>query len=347
MFRRCLHGLLSRFLNYPVLSLYTRTATQHTLQSAYTLLEYIGPETGQMLSVTWDEHRGCADRRQRLFSGLSQIMISLARLPLPRIGAFQFNADGTITLSNRPLCCSTVLLENDGAPRTMKPDDTYSSTDAFASDLITFHDQRFLSQPNATFSEDDCREQMTVKALLRVLAHRYIRRERRQGPFLLQLTDLHASNVFVDDDWNVTCLIDLEWLCALPAEMLSVPYWLTGCSIDQIDGERYDEYDKIRQEFMHVFREQERMASTQHAIVISDAMDDMWDSKGVWFWHCLTSINAMYLLLESHLAPKDSMSARGIKMTSKFWCEDSDAVVQRKLADKNDYDAELKRVFGE
>lgn len=36
------------------------------------------------------------------------------------------------------------------------------------------------------------------------------------GPFLLQLTGLHASNIFVNNDWNVTRLIDLEWVCSLP-----------------------------------------------------------------------------------------------------------------------------------
>lgn len=177
-------------------------------------------------------------------------MLSLARLPLPRIGAFQFNANGTITLTNRRLTCSIVLLENDGAPRTMQPNETYHCTDAFASDLLTFHDQRFLHQPNAAYSDEDCRGQMAVKTLLRVFVHRYISPERRCDPFLLQLTDLHASNIFVDDDWNVACLLDSEWLCALPAEMLSVPYWLTGCSIDGIlQEERYEEFSKVQQEF--------------------------------------------------------------------------------------------------
>ncbi|KAK4158267.1 hypothetical protein C8A00DRAFT_28772 [Chaetomidium leptoderma] len=272
---------------------------------------------------------------------------SAGRLPLPRIGAFQFNPNGTITLTNRPLSCSIVLLENDGAPRTMQPNDTYNCTDAFASDMLTFHDQRFLRQPNAIFSDGDCRGQMAVKALLRVFAHRYIRRERRHGPFLLQLTDLHASNVFVDDDWNVTCLIDLEWLCALPAEMLCVPYWLTGCSIDEIQEERYDEFNEIRQEFMRVFQEQERRTRTEHGIAIADVMHDMWDSKGVWFWYCLASINAMYFLLEGRLCPEDSLSTNAEKVLSRFWCEDSETVVQTKLADRKDYDVELKRVFGE
>jgi hypothetical protein len=32
---------------------------------------------------------------------------------------------------------------------------------------------------------------------------------------------------------------------------------------------------------------------------------------------------------------------------SQFWCENPEAVVRAKLADREEYDAELKRVFGE
>jgi Ser/Thr protein kinase RdoA (MazF antagonist) len=33
------------------------------------------------------------------------------------------------------------------------------------------------------------------------------------GPSFLQFTDLHASNIFVDADWNITGIIDLEFIC--------------------------------------------------------------------------------------------------------------------------------------
>jgi hypothetical protein len=34
--------------------------------------------------------------------------------------------------------------------------------------------------------------------------------QHRHGPFPLQLTDLHASNIFVDEHCNSPCLIDQE-----------------------------------------------------------------------------------------------------------------------------------------
>lgn len=240
-----------------------------------------------------------------------------------------------------------MILENDGASRTIQQSGTFSCTDAFASDMLTFHDQRFLSQPNAVYSEDDCRGQMAVMALLRVASHNYIKRALRNGPFYLQLTDFHASNIFVDDQWNVTGSIDLEWLCALPAEMLEVPYWLTGCSIDHIKGEELVKFDQIRQEFMRVFEAEERVMNHKSGcrLQLSEIMRDMWESKGVWFWYCISSVNAMYFLLESHLYPPESLTVEAERVISRFWGKRSEEIVEKKLADKKAYDEELRRLF--
>ncbi|KAI5860294.1 hypothetical protein GGS23DRAFT_582044 [Durotheca rogersii] len=312
------------------------------------ILEYLGPETGRMLSDTLDMYREDEARRQRLFRGMSRIMISLARVPQAHIGSFQFHDGGTVTLTNRPLSCSMMISENDGAIRTMPRNETISCTDAFVSDMLTFHDHRFLSQPNAVYDEGDCRAQMAVKALLRVVSHNYIKRELRNGPFLLQHTDFHASNILVDEDWNVTGLIDLEWICALPAEMLAVPYWLTGCAVDGIEGERLDQFDRVRRAFMHIFEEEEQAVkakASSHDINLSKIMHDMWDSKGVWFWYCLSSVNAMYFLLEAHLLPPKSLSLEAERIVSRFWSRESEDIVRMKLADKKAYDDELRELF--
>ena len=317
------------------------------MHSAYMVLEYLGPETGQMLSDTFDTYREDEGQRQRLFRGISRILLSLARIPQAQIGSFQFNDNGIVTLTNRPLSCSMMILENDGATRTIQKNDTFSCTDAFISETLTFHDHRFLTQPNAVYSEDDCRGQMAVKTLLRVLSHVHIKRELRNGPFLLQLTDFHASNILVDKQWNVTGLIDLEWICALPTEMLEVPYWLTGCAIDQIKGEKLDHFHKVRQEFMRVFEDEEQAtkAKAGHNITLSEVMQDVWESKGVWFWHCVSSVNAMYFLLETHLYPPKSLSLDAERFVSRFWCRNSEDVVRKKLADKQAYDDEVRNLF--
>ncbi|KAH8795025.1 hypothetical protein F5882DRAFT_397391 [Hyaloscypha sp. PMI_1271] len=39
------------------------------------LLEYICPNTGQMLSSTWEKHRNDPLRRQKLFQGMARLIL--------------------------------------------------------------------------------------------------------------------------------------------------------------------------------------------------------------------------------------------------------------------------------
>ena len=162
------------------------------------LLEHIGSDTVQMLLNTLDTHRADPERRQRLFHSLARIILSLARIPQSRIGSFQFQSDSTVALTNRYLSCSLAIMENNSTPRSIQRNDLYSYIDSVISDLLTFHDERFLAQPNAAFSENDCRRQMAVISSLRAISHRYIKREYRQGSYLLKLTDVNPTNIFVD-----------------------------------------------------------------------------------------------------------------------------------------------------
>ncbi|UNI25035.1 hypothetical protein JDV02_010744 [Purpureocillium takamizusanense] len=247
-----------RFIHWvfglPLLSHYVQNHPSGNLTSAYMLLEYLGPDTGRMLSDTFGAQWRDVERRKRLFRGMSRIMLSLAKIPQPRIGSFCFNDDGTITLTNRPLS--------------------------------------------------------------------------------------------FDEEWNVTGLIDLEWICALPREMHCVPYWLTGCAIDGLIDEHSDEFDKVREEFMLIFGQEERlMRARARDFCLTKVMRETWDSRGVWFWYCISSVNAMCFLLEANILPAGSLGPEAEGVISKFWCRDSRAVVKAKLEDRKAYDEELRKLF--
>lgn len=231
-FSRAIRRRLRHLLGYKTLSRYAAHSASLHLPAAYMLLEYVGRDTGRLLSDTWSEYRRDQNKRRTLFRGLACVILSLTRVPQPRIGSFRFNADGSVTLTNRPLPCCVAILENGGAARAMPSDETYSCPEPFVADILALHDRAFLAQRNAIFDTADCRGQIAARALLRTVSHFHVSRERRAGPF-----HLHASNLFVDDDWNITCLIDLEWISSVPAEMLAVPYWLTGRGIDELVGD--------------------------------------------------------------------------------------------------------------
>lgn len=197
---------LSKVLRYPTPTNYTSNPIQCCLPTAYMLLEHIGPEIGEMLSNTYNDHQE-KSRRQNLFRGLSRLMLSLARVPQPRIGSFEFHDDCTISLTNRPLTCSAMILESEGARSVMQRHDTYSSTEPFASDILALHGNYLFSNPNAILDDGECRSQMAAQLMLKVLSHHYIERKYRAGPFFLQLTDLHASNTFCPFPRNVSSSI--------------------------------------------------------------------------------------------------------------------------------------------
>ncbi|KAK4130736.1 hypothetical protein BT67DRAFT_489524 [Trichocladium antarcticum] len=340
--RRRLRGLFG----HQTLSRYAAHPASPRLPAAYMLLEYISPDTGRMLSNTWNERRGDETKRRTLFRGLARVILSLARVPQPRIGSFRFNADGAVTLTNRPLACCVAILENGGAPRTMPRDETYSCTEPFVADMLALHDGSFLAQRNVVVNAADCRGQMAARALLRTVSHFYVSRQRRNGPFHLQLTDLHASNILVDDDWNITCLIDLEWICALPAEMIAVPYWLTGRCIDELVGDDLAQFDQVRREFMDILEEEEGTMSNGSKPVLARIMSEGWESGAVWFWRCLTAVDAIFYLVEDHVSPRYCPFSCNVEdVLSEYWCQESAAVVERKVADNEKYERELGSLF--
>ena len=105
---------------------------------------------------------------------MARLILSLARVPQPRIGSFEFHNNGTITLTNRLLPCSIIILENNSAPRIISRNETYTSTEPFITDILIFYNDFFLSNPRAISSIGDYLRQIASKALLRAISHRYI-----------------------------------------------------------------------------------------------------------------------------------------------------------------------------
>ncbi|KAF2803003.1 uncharacterized protein BDZ99DRAFT_400822, partial [Mytilinidion resinicola] len=239
-------------------------------------------------------------RKAILFKGLARTTLSLARVPLPRIGSFTFHDNGTIALSNRPLTSTLAIMESYGTPKAIEPNTTYASVEPYISDLLAYHDRRFLNQPNAVLSHADGQRQMAQKVLLRAIGHHFLPRDLRNGPYALRLTDLHQSNIFVDKFWNITYLIDLEWVCSLPMDMLGAPYWLTGLGIDQIHDKALQTYDSVCQEYVRIFREEEEaLRGSQSSLRLSELMHSAWTDGRYWYYLCLTSLNGMYTISPS------------------------------------------------
>jgi hypothetical protein len=150
----------------------------------------------------------------------------------------------------------------------------------------------------------------------------------------MQLTDLHPGNLIVDDDWNITSLIDLEWICARSPQMIDIPCWITSRSIDEVCLPQYSaEYAAARKTFMVAFKEEEREMSGD----LSKTIEKSYSSKALWFFHALDSINAMYQLFELQLRPQ--FISQGIPEKvgayfAVFWAQRVTETTMRKLRER-------------
>ncbi|GAB1200703.1 hypothetical protein APSETT444_010079 [Aspergillus pseudonomiae] len=223
-------------------------------------MDHVGSTDAMMLSESWDKLRHDQKRSTNLFRGLSQIILSLAQSPFDRIGSLTIDNQGFIKHTNRPLTLRLHHLENESVPTNMDRDLTYSTSDSYFMDLLSYHDSRLRHAPNSIRDKADGEAQLSTLTIMRALLPHFSCRDYRRGPFIMTLTDLHQSNLFVDSDWNIKSLVDLEWTCSLPVEMLHLPYWLTSRGVDQLyNGEHLDAFSKVHAEFMNVFEEEEQV----------------------------------------------------------------------------------------
>lgn len=311
----------------------------------YILIQYIDDSVGTMLSHSWEDKHHDKFLRANLFKDLSQIILKMARVPIPRIGSFIIDDNGLLMLSNRPLSIEIQEQEGMKIPVDIPRDMTYESVDSYIADIFTFHDNRLLHQPNAINNRNDGIIQVSALTAMRTVTSRFFQRDFRRGPFVYTFNDIHQSNIFVDKNWNIKCLIDLEWACSRPIEMLHPPYWLSNQAIDTIETELYA---PLHQEFMSILEFEEKQYSGN--TILSKVMQMGWEKGTFWFSLALQSTTALYSIFYEHIRPKlieeDELNRANFqKIMKNFWIGDINVFIKKKLEDRAAYDKKLQEVF--
>ncbi|KAG7149755.1 hypothetical protein HYQ46_001320 [Verticillium longisporum] len=83
-------------------------------------------------------------------------------------------------------------------------------------------------------------------------------------------------------------------------------------------SKQYELYDATRQTFLSIMDE-ERTAKQKELTLI---LRNSWESKGVWFWASLKSLNAWHFLFQDHILPKFFANKQAIallKPASNLW----------------------------
>ena len=199
---------LRSLLGYPKTCPFIGTKGSGAFRIGYMIISFV--KSSSILSNTLSKFLLTdKTRRQALFSDLAKIILTLNQNEFSRIRSLTLDNNSLIHLKNRPLTLRLQTFENKGIP-TIPRNSTYQCVEPYILDLLQYHDNRLHYQPNTIHNLQDGQEQLAALTIIQSLLPRFTSRQYRDGPFLLTLTNLHPSNIFVDEDWHITCLIDLE-----------------------------------------------------------------------------------------------------------------------------------------
>ncbi|OJK01949.1 hypothetical protein ASPACDRAFT_50737 [Aspergillus aculeatus ATCC 16872] len=287
-----------------------------------------------------------------LYRDLFRIMLSLSQLALPRIGSWTIDTDGVLQLTNRPLTLRLHQLKNAGIPINMDRNLTYTSADSYYHDVLSCHDSRLRHQPNSMHDEDDGRAQMANLTMMGALLPQFTDRDLSHGPFFYRFTDLRQSNIFVDKDWHIRYLIDLEWTCSLPVESLRPPYWLTGRPGDNILGEHLDTFSEAHGRFVDIFQEEEKRYPPLFNVSTyrTNAMRRGWGVGNFWYFHALNSPKGLFNIFRGSIQPRFAASQSAnptdfSRIVSEYWSVNTTGIIEERLKAKDTYENELRQRF--
>ncbi|KAM3513330.1 hypothetical protein MY11210_003014 [Beauveria gryllotalpidicola] len=320
-----------------------------SLDVGYLLIQIIA--SGKMLSASWAEE--CHDTRLQanLQRDVARVMLSLANAgPLPCIGTFRVDDRGYLRLDNRPLSIQSTIAENEGIPVNMHRSQTFTSVKDFILHHIDAFSSRLLHQPNGTDSHQDACYQMASLAGAQALFPQLFRQEFNSGPFVFALTDLHRSNIIVDDEWNIVCIIDLEFACSWPVEFVQPPYWLGGEALDEVT---IQSFTALHEGFIgHIERSEALLpTATSGQEPLSAIMRQGWTLGTFWVTLAVmdpiafTEVFYERILLDFMGVSQEELSKADYAFFARFWHNNINEVIDRKLRDFDAYNEQLDLLF--
>ncbi|KAL4915420.1 hypothetical protein BDW62DRAFT_125300 [Aspergillus aurantiobrunneus] len=295
---------------------------------------------GRKLSETLEKLLTAPVYKQIFLRHLAEIMLALSTTSFPQIGSLTFGNKRVVELTNRPLTPSLVSWD-DAAIATIPRHQTFQDVETYIVSLLDSYDEHLRHQPNAIRDEADGRAQMAALVLMRALLHQFVSKQYHKGPFTLALTELSPDNIIVDDEGRIVSLIDLDWACSLPVEMLKPPYWLPGV---QPHG-----YPELIDDFLEIFKglEDHRLPDRKHSH--AGIMRACLARGSHWYFRALCSGKGMadivtHRIERKYLVDNDNHDlVAGI--FSEYWCPDSAAFITERRHATGQYNTKLEEIF--
>ncbi|KAM3529348.1 hypothetical protein MY4038_005465 [Beauveria bassiana] len=153
-------------------------------------------------------------------------------------------------------------------------------------------------------------------------------------------------NIFVDQDWEITCIIDLEFACSLPVEFLESPScWLEDGLVHEL---AVDDFAPKYAEFIEHLRHEEQLQNCQESKRrISSIMEQMWENGTFWFTLALKCPIAFNEILFDRILPScfgvavDELREADYSLAALTWGSNISGIIDRKLQDQEEYQKKL------
>lgn len=318
-------------------------------------MDYIEEKQGSLLALSWPQQKQNNRLRKNLLRSLSRIMLSLGR-PFDRIGSLTIDDLGRVGLTNRPLTLRLPVLENEGIPANIPRHRCYSNVHSYLFDLLTYQDSRLEHQPNSVRDKYDAEAQMAVLTIMRSIIPDFFQEALREGPFIFRATDMRPHNIFVDEDYNITSLIDNEWACSLPVETDHPPFWLSGHELDELEGDAVKDFDQMAYEFMEIFEEEEMNMFGIKSVGFSSRTGIMrraLERRTHWCMATLNEPKGMYNMFLEHIQPlyapshqsERELAIKFQEIVAPYWKVNHTDFINAKLRQREEYLNELRWKF--
>lgn len=139
---------------------------------------------------------------------------------MPRIESFIIDNNGFLQLINWPLLLKIQDLKNKGILTDILQDFIYSTVDSYVTDILGCYDSCLQNQPDAVKDVGDYIYQISALTAMHTVFPLFFEQYFCCRPFVFVFTDLHQSNNFLDEDWHIISLVDLEWACSWPIKIV-------------------------------------------------------------------------------------------------------------------------------
>lgn len=293
---------------------------------------------GNKLSDLLDAILDVPYRRKNFFDDLADIMLRLRSAPMDRIGSLTVR-DETVRIANRPFTKHLAAWDSEGIP-TIPREETFKTVESYIMALLECHDNAIRRQGNAIRHLADGQSQLSNILMMRALFNQFTDKRYRKGPFVLTLTNLTTHNIMVDRHGHITSLINLNWACSLPVEMLTPPYWLVDLAADDID------YANLINDFLDSLRAREKVFPDYHHDSNAAVMQSCLENGTFWYLRTLTSPDRVCELFRQHIQVRYSVEGCNHpafeRLASRYWCREAERFIRRRIQDRHVYCGRLR-----